>query len=82
MKAEASGPFNNMFNQHSLQMIEILPPMFNCVRLSHALLDEAAHRFRVRPTHIVALVHLDVPIELLVADGNKMFPAKFLALKR
>jgi hypothetical protein len=63
-------------------MIEILPSMFNCVRLSHALLDKVAHRFRVRPTHIVALVYLGVPIEVLVADGNKMFSAKFLALKR
>jgi len=45
-------------------------------------LDEAAHRFRVRRTDMVALVHLGVPIELLVADGNKMFQAKFLALKR
>jgi hypothetical protein len=56
--------------------------MFNCIRLSTALLDEAAHRFRVRRTDMVALVHLHVPIELLVADGNKMFQAKFLALKR
>jgi hypothetical protein len=82
MKTEVSGPFNNMYNQRSLQRIDILPSMFNCVRLSHALLDEAAHRFRVRPTHIVTVVYLGVPVELVVADGNKMLPAKFLALKR
>jgi hypothetical protein len=82
MKTQVIGPFNNMCNQRSLQLIKLLPSMFNCIRLSTALLDEAAHRFRVRRTDMVALVHLGVPIELLVADGNKMFQAKFLALKR
>jgi hypothetical protein len=71
-----------MQKQRSLQMIEILPCMFNFVRLSHALVDEAAHRFRVRATHTVALLYFSVPIKLHVADRNKMLPAKFLALKR
>jgi hypothetical protein len=82
MKTQVIGPVNNMYNQRSLQLIEILPSMFNCNRLSTALLDEAAHRFRVRRTDMVALVFLGISIELLVADGNKMFQAKFLALKR
>jgi hypothetical protein len=82
MTTQVTGPFNNMYNQRSLQMIEILPSMFDLVRLSHTLVDEAAHRFRVRPAHMVALVHFGVPIKPLVADGNKMLPAKFLALKR
>ena len=82
MKTQVIGPFNNMYNQRSLQLIEILPSMFNCNRMSTALLDEAAHRFRLRRTDMVALVYLGIPIELLVADGNKMFHAKFLALKR
>jgi hypothetical protein len=82
MKTQVSGPFNNVYNQRTLQLIEILPSMLNCIRLLHALLDEAAHRFRVRPTHMLALVYLGIPIKLSVADGNKVFPAKFLALKR
>ena len=82
MKTQVIGPFNNMYYQRSLQLIEILPSIFNCNRLPTALLDEAAHRFRVRRTHMLALVYLGVPIELLVAGGNKMFQAKFLALKR
>jgi hypothetical protein len=82
MTTQVSGPFNNMCNQRSLQMIEILPSMFDLVRLSHTLVDEAAHRFRLRPAHRVAHVYLGVPIKLLVADGDKMLPAKFLALKR
>jgi hypothetical protein len=82
MKTQIIGPFNNMCNQRSLQRTKLLPSMFNCIRLSTALLDEAAHRFRVRRTYLVALVHLGVPIKLLVADGNKMFQAKSLALKR
>jgi hypothetical protein len=63
-------------------MIEILPSMFNFVRLSHALVDEAAYRFGDRATHTVALLYFGVPIKLRVADGNKMLPAQFLALKR
>jgi hypothetical protein len=82
MKTQVISPFSNMCNQRSLQLIKLLPSMFNCIRLSTALLDEVAHRFRVRPTYMLALVYLGVPIELLVADGNKMFQAKFLALKR
>jgi hypothetical protein len=82
MKAQVIGPLNKMFNQRSLQLIKLLPSMFNCFRLSTALLNEAAHRFRVRRTYMVALVYLGIPIELLVADGNKMFQAKFLALKQ
>jgi hypothetical protein len=82
MKTQVIGPFNNMCNQCSLQLIKLLSCMFNCIRLSTALVDKAAHRFRVRGTDMVALVYVGVPIEPLVADGNKMFQAKFLALKR
>jgi hypothetical protein len=71
-----------MQKKRSLQMIEILPSMFNFVRVSHGFVDEAAYRFGDRATHTAALLYFGVPIKLGVADGNKMLPAKFLPVKR
>jgi hypothetical protein len=56
--------------------------MFDLVRLSCALVDESPHQFRVRTTQIVALLHFGIPIELRVADRDKMRQTNCIASKR
>src|SRR5882762_5689542 len=82
MAAQFVGPKDDVKKSSSIQVGEILCLVFYLIRLPRALIDEAPHGLRVSHTQAMRLLHFVVPLELLIADGDKMPPAKRVTFKR
>jgi len=82
MTAQFVGPKDDVKKSSSIQVVEIFCLVFYLIGLPRALIDEAPHGLRVSHTQPMRLLHFVVPLQLLIADGDKMRPAKRVTLKR
>src|ERR1700719_1609143 len=82
MTAQFVGPKNDVKKSSSIQVVEIFCLVFYFIRLPRALIDEAPHGLRVSHTQAMRLLHFVVALKLLIADGDKMRPAKRVTFQR
>jgi hypothetical protein len=81
MTAQFVGPKDEVKKSSSIQVVEIFCLVFYLIGLPRALIDEAPYGLRVSHTQAMRLLHCVVPLKLLIADGDKMPPAKRVTFK-
>src|SRR5580700_5573972 len=82
MTSEFASRQNDVKKLGPVQIIEILGRVFDLVGRSRAFVNETAHRFRIGGAQAGSFANLIVMVKPRVTNGNEMFAAKRLAVKR
>lgn len=80
--AEFAGGKDDVEKLGPVEIIEILSCVFDLIRRSHALMDETAHRFRIREAQAGPLPNFFVFVKARVAHRDEMIPAECLTVER